>query len=175
MSCSLISAVLITLNHVPSAPYAALRTCDIYDAAATPCVAAFSTVRALYASYNGPLYRIRRQSDNTTTAVGVAIRGGVADSATQDAFCEGTTCVVESLVDQSAFGNHLVTAPGGQNNGSYDVGVEAGRAPLTMANGKRVYGAYFERGAPAGIEPDIHRLPIASRPILACVSDLSLY
>ena len=31
--------------------------CDIYADAGAPCVAAHSTTRALYASYNGPLYR----------------------------------------------------------------------------------------------------------------------
>lgn len=30
--------------------------CDIYASVGTPCVAAHSTVRALYAAYNGPLY-----------------------------------------------------------------------------------------------------------------------
>eukprot|EP01047_Picozoa_sp_COSAG01_P137750 COSAG01_NODE_68311_length_264_cov_0.939394_1_plen_71_part_10 len=32
------------------------RPCDIYAAGGTPCVAAHSTVRALYASYTGMLY-----------------------------------------------------------------------------------------------------------------------
>ncbi|HLP77305.1 MAG TPA: arabinofuranosidase catalytic domain-containing protein, partial [Candidatus Paceibacterota bacterium] len=36
---------------------------DIYAAAGTPCVAAHSSTRALYASYNGPLYQVMRQSD----------------------------------------------------------------------------------------------------------------
>ena len=40
--------------------------CDIYAAAGDPCVAAHSTTRALYASYNGPLYQVMRQSDGTT-------------------------------------------------------------------------------------------------------------
>ncbi|MEV7971457.1 arabinofuranosidase catalytic domain-containing protein, partial [Sphaerisporangium sp. NPDC088356] len=40
--------------------------CDIYAAGGTPCVAAHSTTRALYGSYNGPLYQVRRSSDNTT-------------------------------------------------------------------------------------------------------------
>src|ERR1700742_4361977 len=36
--------------------------CDIYAAANTPCVAAHSTTRALYAAYNGPLYQVKRAS-----------------------------------------------------------------------------------------------------------------
>ena len=40
--------------------------CDIYAAAGDPCTAAHSTTRALYASYNGPLYQVLRQSDGKT-------------------------------------------------------------------------------------------------------------
>ena len=35
--------------------------CDIYEAAGTPCVTAHSSTRALYASYDGPLYQVMRQ------------------------------------------------------------------------------------------------------------------
>src|SRR5689334_12631650 len=45
--------------------------CDIYADAGDPCVAAHSTTRALYASYNGPLYEILRQSDGKTLNIGV--------------------------------------------------------------------------------------------------------
>ena len=45
--------------------------CDIYAAAGTPCVAAHSSIRALYASYNGPLYQVMRQSDGKTLDIGV--------------------------------------------------------------------------------------------------------
>jgi non-reducing end alpha-L-arabinofuranosidase len=40
--------------------------CDIYAAGGTSCVAAYSTVRALYSAYNGPLYQVRRVSDGAT-------------------------------------------------------------------------------------------------------------
>src|SRR6185437_12110460 len=42
---------------------ASVRPCDIYAAGRTPCVAAYSTVRALYRAYQGPLYQVRRVSD----------------------------------------------------------------------------------------------------------------
>ena len=38
-------------------------------------------------------YRVIRASDNTTATVRVTEAGGVANSATQDAFCTGTDCV----------------------------------------------------------------------------------
>jgi hypothetical protein len=49
--------------------------CDIYAAAGDPCVAAHSTTRALYASYNGPLYQVLRQSDGKTLDIRVAVPG----------------------------------------------------------------------------------------------------
>ena len=64
--------------------------CDIYAAGGTPCVAAHSTTRALYASYNGSLYQVRRSSDNATLNVGLLSAGGYANAAAQDSFCAGT-------------------------------------------------------------------------------------
>ena len=69
--------------------------CDIYAAGGCPCVAAHSTTRALYASYNGPLYQVMRQSDGKTLDIGVVQPsatdpGGYADAAAQDAFCANT-------------------------------------------------------------------------------------
>ncbi|WP_221891597.1 arabinofuranosidase catalytic domain-containing protein [Microbispora sp. KK1-11] len=39
--------------------------CDIYAAGGTACAAAHSTTRALFASYNGPLYQVQRASDHS--------------------------------------------------------------------------------------------------------------
>ncbi|HZM80110.1 MAG TPA: arabinofuranosidase catalytic domain-containing protein [Candidatus Limnocylindrales bacterium] len=81
--------------------------CDIYAAGGTPCVAAHSTTRALFATYNGSLYQVRRSSDNTTRNIGVLTAGGSANAATQDSFCAGTACVVTVVFDQSGRGNDL--------------------------------------------------------------------
>lgn len=70
--------------------------CDIYAAGNTPCVAAHSTVRALYGSYGDVLYQVRRASDKTTKDIAVLSPGGYADSAAQDSFCSGTTCTSRS-------------------------------------------------------------------------------
>src|SRR4051812_19249142 len=80
--------------------------CDLYAAGGTPCVAAHSTVRALYSSYRGSLYQVRRSSDSATRNIG-ALSSGAADAASQDAFCSGTTCVVTVVYDQSGRGNDL--------------------------------------------------------------------
>ena len=74
--------------------------CDIYAAAGTPCVAAHSTTRALYAAYNGPLYQVKRASDGTTTNIGTLAAGGYANAAAQDSFCAGTACTITKIYDQ---------------------------------------------------------------------------
>ena len=84
-----------------------MAPCDIYAAANTPCVAAHSTVRALLGSYSGSLYKVKRASDSTTKDIGVVSPGGLADSATQDTFCSGTTCTITIVYDQSGHGNFV--------------------------------------------------------------------
>ena len=87
--------------------------CDLYEDAGTPCVGAFSLVRALYAAFDGPLYYVRRASDNTTRAVPLQSAGGYVNATVQEAFCFRTDCVVWRLVDQSPFNNDLTVAPPG--------------------------------------------------------------
>jgi hypothetical protein len=66
----------------------AVGPCDIYADAKTPCVAAHSTVRALFGSYTGNLYQVRR-ADGTTKDVPVEKTGGYAKISVQDDFCSG--------------------------------------------------------------------------------------
>src|SRR5215472_14823853 len=71
---ALASAGLLALPRASQA--APSLPCDIYGSAGTPCVAAYSTVRALYSGYNGPLYQVRRVSDGATANVGLLSGGG---------------------------------------------------------------------------------------------------
>jgi hypothetical protein len=131
--------------------------CDIYAAAGDPCVAAYSTTRAMYASYDGPLYRIERQSDRgfldvgvvPPTAAPVADPGGYADAAAQDAFCANTYCWITRLYDQSPRRNDLTQAPRGGWSGPALGGMDnvplAGMAPV-MVMGHEVYGIFIEPG-----------------------------
>ncbi len=128
--------------------------CDIYAAAGNPCVAAHSSTRALYASYNGPLYQVMRQSDGKTQDIGV-VRGskddpgGYADAAAQDKFCADTYCWITILYDQSGKGNHLTQAPrggfGGPAMGGFNNLPVADMAPVTLM-GHKVYGIFIEPG-----------------------------
>src|SRR5437763_15379330 len=94
-----------------AAPSRPQGPCDIYAAAGDPCVAAHSTTRALYASYNGPLYQVLRQSDGKTLNVAVvqptaSDPGGYAKAAAQDTFCANTYCWIGIIYDQSPKHNH---------------------------------------------------------------------
>jgi hypothetical protein len=102
-------------------------------------------VRALFGAYDGPLYSIRRASDNTTADVAPLAAGSYANSSAQDAFCAETDCVIQRIFDQTANSNHLDTAPGGGHVHTPDVGVNASADRLTVG-GHAVYSAYFEGG-----------------------------
>ena len=130
------------LLALPSTAQAATSLpCDIYAAGGTPCVAAYSTVRALYASYDGPLYQVRRVSDGATANVGLLSAGGYANATNQDTFCARTTCVITELFDQSPEGNNLTIEGAGGAAGA-DVGANAAALPVT-AGGHKVYGLYI--------------------------------
>jgi hypothetical protein len=124
---------------------AAQGPCDIYAAAGTPCVAAHSTTRALFAAYNGPLYQVRRASNNATANISPLSAGGVANAAAQDSFCSGTTCVITEIFDQTANGNNLTDAPGGGAAGGPDNLASATAAPTTLG-GQKAYGVYVAPG-----------------------------
>jgi hypothetical protein len=128
--------------------------CDIYAADGTPCVAAHSSTRALYASYIGPLYQVMRQSDGKTLDIGVVRSGkgdpgGYADAAAQDKFCANTYCWITIIYDQSGKGNHLTQAPRGGFSGPAMGGFNnlpvADMAPVTLM-GHKVYGVFIEPG-----------------------------
>ncbi|MGB6869406.1 MAG: arabinofuranosidase catalytic domain-containing protein [Acidobacteriaceae bacterium] len=141
-------------NTPPSRPKG---PCDIYAAAGDPCVAAHSTIRALYASYDGPLYQVVRQSDRKTLDIGVVQPvaspvpdpGGYADAAAQDAFCANTYCWITKIYDQSGKHNDLTQAPRGAFSGPALGGFNnvplADIAPITLM-GHKVYGVFIEPG-----------------------------
>jgi hypothetical protein len=137
-------AALLALGCGPRTAAAATLPCDIYGNAATPCVAAHSTTRALFAAYNGPLYQVTRASDHTTLNIGLLAAGGYANAASQDAFCINTTCLITRIYDQTTRHNDL-TIEGAGGNGSADVGSPANALPVT-AGGHQVYGLLISAG-----------------------------
>ena len=156
----LISALFVTAQQTNAASGAQQRPegpCDIYAAAGDPCVAAHSTTRALYASYNGPLYQVLRQSDGKTLDIGVVQpvaapvpnAGGYADAEAQDRFCANTYCWISKIYDQSPQHNDLTQAPRGGFSGPALGGFNnlplADMAPITIM-GHKVYGVFIEPG-----------------------------
>jgi non-reducing end alpha-L-arabinofuranosidase len=140
-----------------TAPSRPKGPCDIYAAAGDPCVAAHSTTRALYASYNGPLYEVVRQSDGKSLDIGIVQpvasptpdAGGYADAAAQDAFCRNTYCWISKIYDQSPKHNDLTQAPRGGFSGPALGGFNnlplADMAPISIM-GHKVYGVFIEPG-----------------------------
>jgi non-reducing end alpha-L-arabinofuranosidase len=130
------------LAGFPGAASAATsQPCDIYGSAGTPCVAAHSTTRALFGAYAGPLYQLTRASDRATHDVGLLAAGGYANAADHDAFCNGTTCSITKIYDQTARHNDLTVSPAG-TAGPADYPADASEIAVT-AGGHKVYGIWI--------------------------------
>ncbi|RLL96994.1 hypothetical protein CFD26_104008 [Aspergillus turcosus] len=142
-------ASVLALGLVATGSLVTAGPCDIYSSGGTPCVAAHSTTRALYSSYRGPLYQVKRGSDGATTDITPSSTGGVANASAQDSFCAGTTCLITIIYDQTGRGNHLTQAPPGGFNGpesnGYDNLASAIGAPVTL-NGQKAYGVFVSPG-----------------------------
>jgi hypothetical protein len=121
----------------------AMGPCDIYKSGGTPCVAAHSTVRALFGAYGGKLYQVRN-SGGTTKDVGAVTAGGVADAAAQDMFCSGTTCVITVIYDQTGKGNDLWYQGSDSPVGGKDKPASAtGESIRIGGNGNKAYSLYI--------------------------------
>jgi hypothetical protein len=142
-------AVGVTVGTASTSQAATQEPCDIYATGGTPCVAAHSTTRALFGAYSGPLYQVRRSSDNTTRDIAPLEAGGVVDAAAQDSFCAGTTCLITIIYDQTTRHNNLTQAPpggfSGPAQGGYDNLANANAAPITIG-GKKAYGVFVAPG-----------------------------
>ncbi len=148
MPGKLLPVAILLLAGAAAAQTVTPRPCDLF-AAATPCVAAFSTTRALYRAYRGPLYQVTRQSDQARIEIGV-LAGGYANAGAQDSFCAGTTCMITKIYDQSPNHSDLVPAPAGgaargPYPGGYDFPAVADALPVSV-DGHQVYGIAISPG-----------------------------
>ena len=148
--------------------------CDIYAAGGTPCEAAYSTTRALFGTYDGPLYQVQRTSDGSTLNIGLESAGGIANSAPQVSFCSGTSCTITEIYDQSSNGNNMpisqgtacsgcsagISGPG--PNGS-DIGSPAMALPVTIG-GQPAYGAMFDAQGTGYRIDNAKNVPTGSQP-----------
>ena len=126
------SLLNLTFPIGPSSP-----PCDIYNHYDSPCGDAYSTTRALYSSYNGPLYQVQRSSDGATDNIYPLSPGGAVDGASQVSFCP-TTCTISKVYDQSPDWDDL-TVPGP------DHPALAAALPIQVG-GNDAYGMYVTPG-----------------------------
>ena len=141
LACVVLLAVtMLTQATAQTAAAATTPTlpCDVFAAGGQTCVAAYSTVRALSASYDGPLYQVTRQSDGTSTDIGLLSTGGYVDAATQDGFCVNTVCTITRIYDQSGNHSDLSLGPAG-SSGSANIAAVADALPVTV-DGHEAYG-----------------------------------
>jgi non-reducing end alpha-L-arabinofuranosidase len=162
MALAMVPAATLTWSTPASA--AGTGPCDIYASGGTPCVAAHSTVRALYGSYNGNLYQVRRSSDNTTRDVGVLAEGGVANAATQDSFCAGTSCVITVVYDQSGRGNDLWYQGSSQVPGSTQSRPANATSESLTVGGSKAYSLYINPGNSYWRDGHLTGVPTGSAP-----------
>ena len=129
--------------------------CDILGAAGNPCVAAHSTVRALYAEYAGPLYTVLHTQTNQSKDVGPLMPGGFADIQQHEMLCPHVgDCAITRVIDQSGNENHLAPrddrgVPGRRPGqfGRLHEPVDASRHKIHVGNNNtQVYGMYFDPG-----------------------------
>jgi hypothetical protein len=141
---------------------AATGPCDIYKSGGTPCVAAHSTVRALFGAYAGKLYQVRNAGGTTKDITAVA-PGGVADAATQDSFCSGTTCVITIIYDQTGKGNDLATQSSGSAAGGQDKPASATTESIKLG-GNKVYSLYINPSNSYWVNGANQGVPLGSAP-----------
>jgi non-reducing end alpha-L-arabinofuranosidase len=167
--------------------------CDIFNAAGDECVAAYSTIRALLSTYDGPLYQVRSGSNVMNTGTGGETHDigmtadGFADIAAHDAACAGTLCTISKLYDQSGHGNHLGVAKKGQTAGGATAAEDDWESvaddEMITVGGHDVYSLYMEKhqgyrqtikgdGIPRGREAQgIYMLADGTRRAEACCWD----
>jgi len=162
-----------TVTHAAAA-VATAEPCDIYASGGTPCEAAYSTTRALFEAYDGPLYQVQRASDSTYLNVGLESTGGVVNVAPENSFCAGTTCTITELYDQTSNVNNMPISPGtscsgcsGGNAGpganGADIGAPAEALPLYVG-GQPAYGIDFDKFGTGYRDNSARNLPTGSEP-----------
>jgi hypothetical protein len=136
----ILTAIIMMFCLAQHKASAATCPCDIYQAGGTPCVAAHSTTRALYSTYDGFLYQVRRTSDNQLKDIPLLTTGGFVNAKVQDDFLGGKAGTISKIYDQSPNGNHLTKAPGGTFPANC-LEADAIKAKIKI-NGYDAYGVY---------------------------------
>ena len=169
-----IAVPVLTVGATSASAASPTLPCDIYAAGGTPCEAAYSTTRALYTSYDGPLYQIQRSSDSSYLNISPQATGGLVNAAPQTSFCANTTCTITELYDQSSNGNNMPISPGtscsgcshgisGPGANGSDIGSPAMALPVTIG-GQQAYGALFDAQGTGYRINNAKNVPTGSQP-----------
>lgn len=140
-----------------------LGPCDIYKNGGNPCVAAHSTVRALFGAYSGKLYQVRNAA-GTTKDINTVSPGGAADGPSQDAFCAGTTCVITVVYDQSGKGNDLWYQGSTMVPGSTQSSPARATTESLTVRGRKVYALYINPGNSYWVDASRSGIALGSQP-----------
>src|ERR1700685_2157971 len=170
----LAAALAIPAFSATPARAATPEPCDIYASGGTPCQAAYSTTRALYEAYDGPLYQVQRASDSTYLNVGLESAGGVVNVAPENSFCAGTTCTITELYDQSSNANNMPISPGtscsgcshgnaGPGPNGADIGAPAEALPVYVG-GQPAYGILIDKFGTGYRDNSAKNLPTGAQP-----------
>jgi hypothetical protein len=122
--------------------------CDIVGTAGNPCIAAHSSVRALYATYDGPLYAVKNNHSGEVANVSTLKPGGFADAKAHELLCPATgVCIIQTVFDQAGNGNHLRVRDDRDIGGVQHFGVDASKHKVYVGGDHTpVYGMYFDVG-----------------------------
>jgi hypothetical protein len=144
---SILLAAAVIIMAQPNATIAAECPCDIYKQAGTPCVGAYSTARRLSSDYTGPLYQVRRSSDQQTKDI-PQLPDGCADASVQDEFLGSGAGTISKLYDQSGKNNYLTVAKKGSYSGGSGTALQNdkeanAKGKSFMINGHKAYAVYI--------------------------------
>ncbi|HZL18130.1 MAG TPA: arabinofuranosidase catalytic domain-containing protein [Polyangia bacterium] len=142
---------------------AIMGPCDIYESGGTACVAAHSTVRALYGTYGGKLYQVRNAAGATKDILALT-PGGFADGGSQDTFCSGTTCVITIVYDQSGKGNDLWYQGSTMVPGSTSSSPSKATSESLTLSGQKVYALYINAGNSYWVDASKSGIALGSQP-----------
>lgn len=140
-----------------------MAPCDIYKGGGNPCVAAHSTVRALFGAYSGKLYQVRNTAGTTKDILTLA-PGGIADGASQDTFCTGTTCVITVVYDQSGKGNDLWYQGSTMVPGSTSSTASKATSESLTVGGHKVYSLYINPNNSYWVDASKSGIPLGKEP-----------
>lgn len=154
--------------------------CDVAATASTPCVAAYSVIRAMTQSYiaSGTAFVLQRTSDSATLNVGFNTSGasyGLVNLTPIASFCTATTCKYSNLCDQitgqCATGVNDLPQATAANQAPYGTVTTPGGgtiAIITTAGGQFYRNRTNTSGIPTGANPITEYYVASNSTVGAC-------